>query len=79
METKKKEELPEYLLRAEAVRAVVSKITHDLMQLSNDEFVLRNEAKKRADFEAAIRHAERSSAFGKSARIAFEVIKRGLY
>jgi len=79
MEAETKEKLPEYLLRAEAVRAVVSKITTDLMELNNEEHVLKNEAIKRADFESALRHAERASAFYKSSRIAFEYIKRGLY
>lgn len=79
MEAETKEKLPEYLLRAEAVRAVVSKITTDLMQLNNEEHVLKNEAIKRADFEAALRHSERASAFYESSRIAFDRIKRGVY
>ena len=79
MEAEIKEKLPEYLLRAEAVRAVVSKITNDLMELNNEEHILKRQAIKREDFESALRHAERASAFYESSRIAFDYIKKGLY
>jgi hypothetical protein len=49
------------------------------MELNNEEHILKKQAIKRADFEAALRHAERASAFYESSRIAFDHIKRGLY
>lgn len=73
------EELPEYLKRAEAVRAVVAEITSKLMELSNQEHDSKRKAIWSNEMPKALSHAERASAFYEASRVSFDFIKRGLH
>lgn len=73
------EELPEYLKRAEAVRAVVAEITSRLMDLSNQEHDSKRKAIRSNEMPKALSHAERASAFYEASRVSFDFIKRGLH
>ena len=73
------EELPEYLKRAEAVRAVVAEITSRLMELSDQEHDSKRKAIRANEMPKALSHAERASAFYEASRVSFDFIKRGLH
>lgn len=53
---------PEWLVRAEAVRAAMLRISHRIHEMSMQELEQKRKAIKRNDFQAALSHMERSSA-----------------
>lgn len=59
---------PEWLVRAEAVRAAMQRISHRIHQMSMEELEQKRKAIKRDDIESALSHGERSMAFFEAGR-----------